>query len=210
MPKEKDSKEEIKISEVKEAVASVLSETKVATEEAAAPAEVAAPARAPHEKGKRPKQRRREKAPQQSEFMEKVVAVNRVAKVVAGGKNFSFTALVVVGDGKGKVGFAVGKAREVQDAIRKGLAHAKSGMKRIPMKDTTIPHEIIGRFGAAKVLMKPASKGTGVISGAAVRAICECSGIKDILTKSFGSDTPLNVIRATMQAMDAMLRDDNL
>ena len=202
----------MKISEVKEAVASVLNETKVATEQAVQPAAVAAPERerVPHDKGKRPKQRRREKAPQQSDFMEKVVAVNRVAKVVAGGKNFSFTALVVVGDGKGKVGFAVGKAREVQDAIRKGLAHAKSGMKRIPMKDTTIPHEIIGRFGAAKVLMKPASKGTGVISGAAVRAICECSGIKDILTKSFGSDTPLNVIRATMQAMDNMLRDDNL
>ncbi len=127
---------------------------------------------------------------------------------MSGGKNFSFGALVVVGDGKGRVGFSVGKAREVQDAIRKGLEHAKRAMVRVPLKGATIPHEIIGRHGAAKVLLKPASEGTGVISGSAVRAVCECAGIRDILTKSLGSMTPLNVVRATMTGIQSMITQE--
>lgn len=161
------------------------------------------------QKGKKPR-RRQERDKSQSEFVEKVVSINRVSKVVKGGKNFSFTALVIVGDGKGRIGFSVGKAREVQDAIRKGLTHAKAQMFRVPIKGVTIPHEIIGRFGAARVLFKPAHEGTGVISGAAVRAVCECAGIKDILTKSLGSETPINVVRATVAAFQQMRLGDDL
>lgn len=144
------------------------------------------------------------------EFVEKVVAVNRVAKVVKGGKRFSFSALVVVGDQKGRVGFAMGKANEVQDAIRKGIFQAKKNLMRVPLKGTTVPHEVMGHFGASEVMMKPAMPGTGVIAGGSVRAICESAGIKDILTKSLGSDNAINVVRATVDGLRKLISAENV
>lgn len=153
---------------------------------------------------------RQNKKKRNSEFEERVVTINRVSKVVKGGRNFRFTALVVVGDKKGRVGYGTGKAQEIPDAIRKAVEDAEKNLIHVPITHGTTPHEILGHSGAGKVLIKPAASGTGVIAGGPVRAVLELVGITDVLSKSLGSATPINMVRATIQGLDNLKRPEEV
>lgn len=163
------------------------------------------------QKGRRSRKRRRQSELEEEGLMDRLITINRVAKVTKGGRTFGFNAIVAVGDGQGRVGVGLGKAAELPESIKKATEKAKGSMVRIPLSDgRTIPHKIVGRFGAGKVLLRPASPGTGIIAGAPVRAIMECAGIKDVLTKSQGSNNSHNVVKAAMAGLNDLVLIDRV